>query len=182
MAFPAFFDACALYGTRLTDVILRLADAGAFRVLWSDAVLEEVRRNVIASGVAEEAIDRRIAAMRDFFPDARVTGFESIVDSLACDPKDRHVLAAAVRAKADVLVTFNLRDFPEHALEPFDVEVVHPDEFLLDQLDLFPGLVIGVLRELAEDYDDPPQSVGDVLESLRRAGVPRFAADARRYL
>lgn len=182
MSFPAFFDACALYGIRLTDLVLRLADAGAFRVLWSDAVLEEVRRNVVASGVDEPAVDRRIGAMRDFFPDARVTGFESIIDSLTCHPKDRHVLAAAVRAKADVLVTFNLRDFPEHSLEPFDVEVVHPDDFLLDQLDLFPGLVTRVLAELVEDYDDPPETMEDVLDALRRAGVPRFAEDVRRYV
>lgn len=60
--------------------------------------------------------------------------------------------------------------------------MVHPDDFLLDQLDLFPGLVTQVLRELAEDYVDPPVSMNDVLETLRRAGVPRFVEDVRRYL
>jgi predicted nucleic acid-binding protein len=182
MAFPAFFDACTLYGIRLTDLLLRLADAGAFRALWSDEVLEEVRRNVIRSGVDEAAIDHRITAMHQFFPDALVTGYEPLTASMTCDPKDRHVLAAAIRSKADVLVTFNVRDFPDSALDPFDVEVVHPDDFLLDQLDLFPGLVTRVLRELAEDYIDPPVSMDDVLESLRRAGVPRFVADVRRHL
>lgn len=182
MAFPAFFDACALFGIRLTDLILRLADEGAFRVLWSDEVLEEVRRNVIRSGVVASDVDRRVTAMRQYFPDALVTGYEGLTASLTCDAKDRHVLAAAVRAKADVLVTFNEKDFPEHSLDPFDVEIVHPDDFLLDQLDLFPGIVTRVLRELTEDYRDPPVTVDDVLETLRRAGVPRFVEDVRRYV
>jgi predicted nucleic acid-binding protein len=182
MSFPAFFDACAMYGITLADLLLRLADEGAFRPLWSEQVLDEVRRNVIEDGVPAGGIERRLSAMRKWFPDAMVTGYELLTDSLSCDPKDRHVLAAAVRSKADVLVTFNLKDFPEHSLAPFDVELVHPDDFLLDQLDLFPGLVIRVLRELAEDYTDPPQDVEDVLETLRRAGVSRFAADVRRYL
>ncbi|MET3637067.1 PIN domain-containing protein [Curtobacterium oceanosedimentum] len=138
MAFPAFFDACTLYGIRLTDLVLRLADAGAFRALWSDGVLDEVRRNVVGAGVDPSRIGSRIRAMQRFFPDATVTGYEALTAATTCDPKDRHVLAAAVRAKADVLVTFDVRDFPEASIAPFDVEVVHPDDFLLDQLDLFP--------------------------------------------
>ncbi|GAA0966206.1 PIN domain-containing protein [Frigoribacterium faeni] len=182
VSFPAFFDACTIYGIRLTDLLLRLADEGAFRPLWSEEVLEEVRRNVVANGISEGGIEKRLATMRRFFPDALVTGYEPLMDSLSCDPKDRHVLAAAIRSRADVLVTFNLRDFPDASLDPFDVDLVHPDDFLLDQLDLFPGLVVRVLHELAEDYSDPRQDVDDVLEALRRAGVPRFAADVGRYL
>jgi len=182
MSFPAFFDACTISGITLADLLLRLAAEGAFRPLWSEEVLEEVRRNAVEAGVAEVGIEKRLAAMREYFPDAMVTGYERLTGSLSCDPKDRHVLAAAVRSKADVLVTFNGKDFPDASLEPFDVELVHPDDFLLDQLDLFPGLVVHTLHELAADYTNPPLQVEDVLEALRRAGVPRFAADARRYL
>ncbi|AOX64931.1 putative toxin-antitoxin system toxin component, PIN family [Curtobacterium sp. BH-2-1-1] len=182
MAFPVFFDACAIYGITLSDVLLRLADEGAFRPLWSEEVLDEVRRNAVAGGISAEGIDRRLDMMRTYFPDALVTGHGDLIDGLSCDPKDRHVLAAAIRAKADVLVTFNVRDFPAGSLEGFDVEVVHPDAFLLDQLDLFPGMITRVLRELSEDYVAPPQSVDDVLGTLRRAGVPRFTDEVRRYL
>ncbi|ROP74358.1 PIN domain-containing protein [Curtobacterium sp. PhB115] len=181
MAFPAFFDACTIYGITLSDLLLRLADEGVFRPLWSDEVLDEVRRNAVDGGIDAAGIDRRLAMMRTYFPDALVTGHDDLVDGLTCDPKDRHVLAAAVRGSADVLVTFNLRDFPPSSLAALDVEAVHPDEFLLDQLDLYPGAVTRVLGELAEDYVDPPQSIVDVLETLRRAGVPRFADDVRRY-
>lgn len=182
MAFPAFFDACAIYGITLSDLFLRLADEGVFRPLWSESVLDEVRRNTIRGGVDAVGIDRRLTMMRTYFPDALVTGHEELIAGLTCDPKDRHVLAAAVRAGADVLVTFNLRDFPPTSLAALDIEAVHPDDFLLDQLDLFPGIVTRVLREIAEDYVDPPQTVADVLDTLRRAGAPRFAMDVRRYL
>lgn len=181
MAFPVFFDACTIYGITLSDLLLRLADEGAFRPLWSDEVLEEVRRNPVSGGISPVGIDRRLDVMRTYFPDALVTGHDELVEGLSCDPKDRHVLAAAVRAKADALVTFNVRDFPDESLEAFDVELVHPDVFLLDQLDLYPGMITRVLRELSEDYIDPPQSVEDVLGTLRRAGVPRFTDEVRRY-
>lgn len=182
MAFPAFFDACVLYGATLNDVILRLADGGAFRPLWSVDVLDEVRRNVIDAGYEPAEIDRRLDAMRAYFPDAIVIGYADLVGTMTCHPKDRHVLAAAVRANADVLVTFNLKDFPTASTEPFDVEAVHPDEFLLDQFDLYPGLVLRVIRELVDDYGAPPVTTDEVLNTLTRSGVPKFVAEIRRYI
>ncbi|GAA3339805.1 hypothetical protein GCM10017714_16970 [Curtobacterium pusillum] len=95
MAFTVFFDACTIYGITLSDFLLRLADEGAFRPLWSEGVLEEVRRNAVAAGISPTGIDRRLDVMRTYFPDALVTGHDDLVDALTCDPKDRHVLAAA---------------------------------------------------------------------------------------
>jgi len=97
-------------------------------------------------------------------------------------PLYRHVLAATVRANAEVLVTFNMSDFPGPALKPYDVEAIHPDEFLLDQLDLYPGATVDVLRQQAAAYRRVPNTVPDILVLLERTGVPRFAAEARRHL
>ncbi|NEM91968.1 PIN domain-containing protein [Galbitalea soli] len=182
MAFPAFFDTCVLYGSRLNDVILRLADRGAFRPLWSKDVLEELERNLARNGEDSGLIRKRIDTMTAYFADAMVEGYEHLVDGMLCDPKDRHVLAAAVRANAEVLVTFNLKDFPESSTEPFDVEVVHPDDFLLDQLDLFPGAVVDVLEQLVSVYDRPRVSIEDLLRSLAKAGVPKFANEVERFI
>ena len=182
MPFPAFLDACVLDPAYLADTLLRLAEASAYRPLWSADVLAELRRNVIERGIPPDRVDRRIALMTRSFPDALVTGYESLVDGMANDPKDRHVLAAAVRANAEVLVTFNIRDFPEPALKPYDIVAVHPDEFLLDQLDLYPGLTMAVLRQQAASYRREPTSVPGVLVLLERTGVPRFAAELRRHL
>ncbi len=110
--FPAFFDTNALFGFHLNDVFLAFAERGAFRPLWSADVLEELRRNLNEHGIDSGRVERRIAAMIHSFPDATVTGYEDLVTTMTCDPKDRHVLAAAVRANAEVLVTFKLKDFP----------------------------------------------------------------------
>lgn len=94
-------------------------------------------------------------------------------------PKDRHVLAAAVRGGAEVLVTFNGKDFPVDSTSAYDVEVVHPDEFLLDQLDLHPGATIRALEEVVSNYDSPAMTMDDYLLALARAGVPQFADAVR---
>ncbi|MBB5825127.1 PIN domain-containing protein [Micromonospora carbonacea] len=120
--------------------------------------------------------------MREAFPDAMVGGYESLIDGMTNDPKDRHVLAAAVRANAEVLVTFNIADFPEPALKPYDVLAVHPDDFLLDQLDLYPAQTLDVLHRQAHVYRREPTTVPGLLVLLGRTGVPQFAAEVRRHL
>lgn len=182
MAFPAFLDTCVLYPAYLCDTLLRLAEASAYRPLWSPDILMELRRNLIGRGIPGERVDRRIAKMSRSFPDALVAGYESLVDGMTNHPKDRHVLAAAVRANAEVIVTFNLHDFPGPALKPYDIEAIHPDDFLLDQLDLYPGVTLDVLRRQAASYRRVPNTVPDILVLLERTGTPRFAAEVRRHL
>ncbi len=89
MSFPAFLDTCVLYPAYLCDTLLRLAEAEAFRPLWSVDVLEELRRNLIERGLDGEKVEYRISEMRRSFPDATVTGYDSLVESMTNDPKDR---------------------------------------------------------------------------------------------
>jgi predicted nucleic acid-binding protein len=180
--FPAFLDTCTLYGAYLCDTLLRPAEARAFRPLWSAGVLDELERNLVERGLPKEAVLHRITEMRQSFPDAEIHGYDTLAGSMTCDPKDRHVLAAAVRGDAEVLVTFNTEDFPEASTEAYDLTVVHPDDFLLDQLDLYPGVTMGVLRDQARSYTSPAMAVEDLLGRLASAGVTRFAAEARRHL
>ncbi|MBL7501288.1 PIN domain-containing protein [Frankia sp. CNm7] len=182
MTLPALLDTCVLYPAYLCDTLLRLAEADAYRPLWSADILDELRRNVIDAGLPAERVDRRIGNMRRYFPDAAVTGYEHLVDGMTNDPKDRHVLAAAVRAKAEIIVTFNLRDFPEPALKPYDVVAIHPDDFLLDQLDLHPALTVEVLEDQAASYRREPTTIAGLLPLLERTGLPRFAAEVHRHL
>lgn len=143
--FPAFLDTCSLYGSYLCDTLLRLAEAGTYRPLWSAGVLEELERSLISRSLPAEAVSYRVSEMRRSFPDAEVIGYQALAEAMTCDPKDRHVLAAAVRGDAEVLVTFNTGDFPAESVEQYDITVVHPDDFLLDQLDSYPGATIGTL-------------------------------------
>jgi predicted nucleic acid-binding protein len=147
--FPAFLDTCILYGAYLCDSLLRLAEAGTYRPLWSADVLDELERALVARGLENKAVTHRIGEMRRAFPDAEVRGYENLVETMTCDPKDRHVLAAAVRSDAAVLVTFNTDDFPDTSTAAYDITVVHPDDFLLDQLDLYPGHTVAALRDQA---------------------------------
>lgn len=182
MKFPAFFDTNVLYGALLNDLILELADRGLFRPLWSKDVLCELRKNLVKNGENPLLVEKRVGTMERYFPDAMVTGYEDLVHTMTNDEKDRHVLAAAVRSGAEVLVTFNMKDFPAESVEQFDVEIVHPDDFLLDQLDLYHAATLRALIELIEGYDSPAMTIEDFLIALMRAGVPRFAETARDLL
>lgn len=124
---------------------------------------------------------RRIGHMQTAFPTSEVSGYESLVDAMTCDAKDRHVLAAAVAGGSEVLVTFNVGDFPRSSVEAHGISVVTPDSFLLDQLDLHPARVGRALVRQVAEATRPPLMIGQLLGRLARAGVPAFAEEARRH-
>lgn len=181
MTFPVFFDTCVLYPPTLADLILRVAETGVFTPHWSPDVLIELERNIakVAPGGSDGA-QRRVAAMSRAFPEASVTGYESLVDGMTCDPKDRHVLAAATHSGSQVIVTSNLKDFPPQSLAPHTIDVVSPDDFLLDQLDLYPHQVATALASQSRDSQRPHLTPQLLLDALTRCGVPRFSAEVRR--
>ena len=182
MSFPAFFDTNVLYGAILNDLMLELAERGLFRPLWSEDVQFELGKNLVKNGERPELVDKRIGTMKSFFSDAMVSGYEDLIPQMTNDQKDRHVLAAAVRGGAEVLVTFNLVDFPATSVERFEVEVVHPDEFLLDQLDLYPSATMQAVVDLIDSYDSPAMTPEDFFLALMRAGVPQFGMKGRSLL
>jgi hypothetical protein len=103
-AFAVVFDTCVLYPAHLRDSLLRQAERGLYRALWSADILEDLERNLVEDGIRADSVHRLVAEMRNAFPDAEVSGYRSLIDALACDPKDRHVLAAAARADAAAIV------------------------------------------------------------------------------
>ena len=166
-------DANVLVPIHLTDLLLRLAEVETYRPLWSEQILREVERNLPKVGVTIEKAARRVNIMRREFPDAMVTGYEPLIEVMTNDRKDRHVLAAAVRANAEIIVTANARDFPQAAIEPYDIGVVHPDDFLLDQLDLYEEETLWCIRQLVADRKNPHTPTPRFLEQFR-ATVPAF--------
>lgn len=180
--FTVVLDACVLVPPTLNDTLLRISEGEGFGVRWSSEILDELQRTMIRMGVDDDAARRRIDAMDSAFPFATVTGHEELVPLMTNDPKDRHVLAAAVRAHVDTIVTANLRDFPEESLDPWEMEVVHPDSFLLNQLDLVPGIVLSAVTRQVADSRRPALTVEQVCGSLARCGVPNFADELRRHL
>ncbi len=174
----ALLDACTLIPIRLTTVLLWLAEAGLFEVLWSGAILDEVELNLPKVGVSREQAARRVGAMRrGFGAAALVDDFEHLIPDMTCDAKDRHVLAAAVRGGADTLVTFNVKDFPPDSAEGLGVEVVHPDRFLVRLLTERQDDVVSVLARGVGALREPPQTMLEFLASLT-VTVPAFATVA----
>lgn len=179
MPFAAVLDTCVLYPAHLRDTLLRLGERELYIPLWSEEILGELSRNLAGSGMSSEAIEHLLAEMRFAFPEAAVTGYQPLIDSLECDPKDRHVLAAAVRSAAGALVTFNIRDFPATSVDRFAIDVLHPSEFLLDLLDLAPRLVINELTLQATSNSQQPKTLPQLLDTLGRSGAEPFAEEVR---
>jgi len=176
--FSVVLDTCVLYPAYLRDTLLRMASAELYRPLWTRTILDELTAN-LPEAVTPLAAQRLRAAMTRHFPDAEVTGYEALVESMTNDPKDRHVLAAAVRSRASAIITFNLADFPPAATDPYDIEVQHPDEFLLNQLDLAPGVALDVLRRQVRGYDRPTMDLFALATALEHAGCPDTADEVR---
>lgn len=163
MGWTAFLDACVLHPWSTSDLLLRLSERYVYRVLWSRHVLDETRRSLIQNArLTEEQAERRIAKMTEAFPEALVTGYDHIVPAMRNHEGDRHVLAAAVVGKADVIVTDNLAHFPESVCSEFDIEVQTADQFLVHSLSLYPDVVADVFLSQV-DGSRPPTTVANAL-------------------
>jgi hypothetical protein len=147
-------------------------------------VMTELERNLGRRGLDDKQVAHRLDQMNRAFPDAAVTGYEAMISDMTNDPKDRHVLAAAIRGGAEVLVTENLRDFPPDTVRPYGIEVISQDAFLLDQFDLRPADVLDALRRQASRYRREPRDVAALLAILGSpgSGCPDFAQACRRVL
>jgi PIN domain len=182
MAFVVIYDACVLYPAPLRDLLVRLANTGVVRARWSDLILDECFRNILENrpDLKPEPLHRTRELMKKAVPDCMVTGFEGLVDGLVLpDADDRHVLAAAICGGAQVIVTFNLDDFPAERLGPYNIEAKHPDDFVIDTIDLAPGRIAKVIAEQAASLKNPPRSTADLLDTLRDQGLVRSVARLR---
>lgn len=184
MAIVALFDANVLYPGSLRDLVVRLGQTGLFRARWTDQILDEAFGAIVRTQPELAGrLDRTRALMNEAIDDVVVRGYESLIAGLVLpDPDDRHVLAAAICAGAQVIVTNNVKDFPSDLLAAFGIEAQTPDEFVLHLIDLAPGRVITVIDHQAAALKNPPMSVEDLLARLRTVGLPRSVALIRQQL
>ena len=182
MAFVVVYDACVLYPAPLRDLLIRLARSGIVRARWSELILDECFRSILEqrTDLKPDALKRTRELMTQAVPDCIVTGLDALVDALELpDLDDRHVLAAAIRAGAQAIVTFNLDDFPDEKLAPYNIDAKHPDDFVLDVIGLAPGLVTTVVTEQAAALKSPPRTIGELLDTLRDQRLVRSVAKLR---
>lgn len=172
--FTAIYDACVLYPAPLRDLLLWLGLSGLFRARWSAQIHDEWKRNLLLNrpDLHPEQLDRTCSLMDGAIPDALVTGHEALVAGLSLpDPEDRHVLAAAIRCQAGVIVTFNLKDFPRASLQPFGIEAQHPDEFIANLFDLDRSAVLEAARRQRANLKRPAMEAKHYLQVLRKQGL-----------
>lgn len=182
MSFIVLYDANVLYPSTLRDLLIRVAQAGLVQAKWTHEILDEVFHKLAKNrpDLAPQNLARTRDLMTRAVRDCLVTGYEPLVGAVDLpDPNDRHVLAAAIKARAQVIVTSNLKDFPSAALEPWEMEAKSPDEFLLDQIDLSREAVYGAVQRIADSRERPPATFSDVLARLERDGLVQAAAALR---
>ncbi|MFC4565239.1 PIN domain-containing protein [Nocardiopsis mangrovi] len=182
MAFVVLYDANVLYPSTLRDLLIRIAQSGLVQAKWTHRILDEVFGNLQRNrpDLSGTSLARTRELMVSAVRDCLVTGYEPLIDAVRLpDPDDGHVLAAAIRANAQVIVTSNLRDFPASALAGWDIEVKSPDDFIVDQIHLDRKIVWSCAQRIADSWRNPPGTVGDVLARLERSGIVRAAAELR---
>lgn len=180
MAFVALLDANVLYPAWLRDALLSVAETEVFQVRWSEQILDEAARNIKANrpDIDPAVIDQTFEDARQSFDDAMVTGHEALEAVMSNHPKDRHVLAAAIVGRADVIVTENLAHFPTVALDPYGIDVQHPDEFLCNQWELDEEAMAEAIERWREGLLYPPLTLEQLLRKLERH-VPDFCQVVR---
>jgi len=181
MAFTALLDACVLYPAPLRDLLLNLASTHLFKARLSDQIHEEWIRGVLRGRPdLAERLARTRRKMDEAVPDALVTGYEPLIDSISLpDPDDRHVVAAAITGRADVIVTQNLKDFPKAPLEPYNIDVQHPDEFIMHVMNLVEIPALIAIRAHRASLKKPPRTVEEYLDTLARQELPETVAFLR---
>ena len=184
MSLTVLYDACVLYPAPLRSFLMYLAMTGLYRARWTNEIHEEWMRNVQKDypDVSRQQAEKIRDLMNVHVTDCLVTGYEALVPTLVLpDSNDRHVLAAAISCQADIVLTFNLSDFPKEMLQPHGIEARHPDDFLAQQLDLASNIVCAAAKRQRQSLKNPPLSVEGYLASLERQGLVETVRGLREY-
>ena len=173
--FTVVYDACVLYPNTLRDLLMELAVRDLYRAKWTDEIHEEWIRNLQQNkpDIPLEKLYRVRDLMNENVRDCLVTDYQWLIDNLELpDPNDHHVLAAAIKAKAEVIVTTNLKDFPKAELSKYGVEAQHQDTFITNLIDLHPVQVIEAVEKCHQRRKKPPCTFGEYLMRLQKQELP----------
>lgn len=176
-------DTNVCYPISLLDLVLRCDEQDLHRVVWTDALLEELVGVWVRNGARSTESARTITSqIRTVFASGRIypESYDHLVAEMPGGDLDDHQhAAAAVSIAPSVLLTANLSDFPPAALAERGVIVRHPDDYFVELLAVERDAVADVLEEMAAARTQPRRTVRDILTALERAGLARFAAEAR---
>jgi hypothetical protein len=180
----AVFDACILYPFHLRNIVVQAAVDRLVDARWTDAIHEEWIRNLTADAPAISIERLRVTQrlMNDALPMATVNGYEEQISEVTLpDPNDRHVVAAAITAKAPLILTWNLRHFPAQELRRFGLRAMNPDAFLCSLFDKIPDLVIGSLANARQNLSKTRLSASDFVDILENQKLALLAKRLKKY-
>lgn len=175
--YTAILDANVLYPQLLRDTLLSLAVERLYHARWSATIHDEWTRNLAKDRPDLAAkLPAVIALMNASVPDCLVTNYEQLASSIELpDADDRHVVAAAIVGHADAIVTFNIKDFPEAVLQPYGIEVQHPDEFVMNQLQLQKIPALSAIKKMRSRWTNPVRPAEELIAAFEKRGLPLTA-------
>ena len=182
--FTVIYDACVLYPAPLRDFLMWLAVTDLFKARWTDDIHDEWIRNVLKNrpDLSLEQLTKTKDFMNAHVRDCLVTGYQGLVSGLSLpDQGDIHVLAAAIRCNADVILTFNLKDLPDNCLATYGIEAQHPDEFVRHLIDLNLEIVCQVAAQHRNSLKKPAKTQNEYLATLFNQGLPQTYNELSKY-
>lgn len=167
--FTCVLDTNVIYPLYTRDILFWFAHYDLYTIKWSKNIFDEWSEVMKRKGISSSEIKRRLEIANQAFPDALVDNYESLVESIYLpDPKDRHVVAAAIKTNANLIVTNNLKDFPDHYLKQFGLSAKNADDFLTDIIDLNNEIVVKAFKDIISNKKKPELSVSEILSIYRK--------------
>jgi predicted nucleic acid-binding protein len=183
MAFIVIYDANVLYPNTLRDLLIRIAQQPHLvQAKWTSEILDEMSRALRKNrpDITVEKTTRLSQLMNDAVRDCLVTGYQPLIEGLDLpDPDDRHVLAAAIKANAQLIVTRNRKDFPVKTLAQWEIRPKSPDDFVRDVMDFDSQAVWACVQQIVDSRKKRPVTIDDVLGELQRDGLVAASAALR---
>jgi len=174
--FTCVLDTNVIYPIEIRDLLFWFAHFELFTPKWSKHIFDEWEEVMARKGISEQEAKRRSNIANQAFPDALVTNYESLIGTVDLpDEKDRHVLAAAIKVNANIIVTNNLKDFPKDCLAAFGLTARSADDFLADIIDLNHERAVEAFRRMVVNRRNPAMDEYRVLENLRKNGLKNTA-------
>lgn len=164
---------------------MRLATTGLFKAHWTERIHQEWINSVLKQrpDIAKSKLLNVKRLMDAHVGDALIDNYEALESGLNLpDKNDNHVLAAAIKSSSDAIVTFNLKDFPADLLAKYEIEAIHPDEFISNQIDLSPARVVTAINKMRLSLAKPPVTAQELLVLFERNQLPITAGRLREYI
>ena len=183
--FVVLFDASVFYAAPVRDLFIELAVADMYRAKWTNKIHEEWIENLLRkrSDLKRENLEKTKRMINESVEDCLIEDYEDFIESLQLpDLDDRHVLAAAIKGEAQIIVTYNLKDFPNTILNKYGIEAQHPDDFFLNQTDLNLGSFLTAIKTIRFSLKKPPKSPQEYIASFRKHALVKTAEFLESYV